>query len=257
MPEHAASIAKNAARFAPYAGETLSGAQGALVRQDLVELEFKTARKALLAVEVDMVLATRPGLQQLVACLATVPGLTPFSAAWLLAEVGPASRYPTVRHFLSYCGCCPRVVSSAGKVYSAHVTRRSNKHARTIFYQAAVVVCNLLKSDSAIKRYALRTRARKGGRSFKLACCIVSAKIARVAYAVIRDQAPFDADLGANEHLQPELQTAGFTVADRRTIAKAHKCLRHVSEVLGTHPLGADAQRLANALDDALRGKFQ
>ncbi len=53
----------------------LSGTQGALVRQDLVELECKTTRKALLAVKVDIVLATRLGLQQLTACIAFNPGM--------------------------------------------------------------------------------------------------------------------------------------------------------------------------------------
>ncbi|MHA1688278.1 MAG: transposase, partial [Promethearchaeota archaeon] len=39
--------------------------------------------------------------------------------------------FKTRETFSACCGCCPRVVSSAGKVYSAHVSRHSNKFLRT------------------------------------------------------------------------------------------------------------------------------
>ncbi|MHA1723988.1 MAG: hypothetical protein ACTSXH_03990 [Promethearchaeota archaeon] len=46
---------------------------------------------------------------------------------------------------------------SARKVYSAHVFRHSNKFLRTIFYNAAVVLCNLTKQEFTLKRFATRT----------------------------------------------------------------------------------------------------
>lgn len=121
---------------------TLSQTQRALVRQDLMGLEFATARKALLAVEVDRVIAARPGLRQQVHHLATIPGVSPFSAAWFLAEVPPVDRFANARAFLSFVGCCPRTVKSAGRVLSAHLTRRSNRHAHTILYN--ILGCSIV-----------------------------------------------------------------------------------------------------------------
>jgi hypothetical protein len=220
-----------------------------------VELEFKTARKTLLAVEVDKVMALRPGLQQLAACLASLPGLSPFSAAWLLAEVGPASRYLTARKFIGYCGCCPRLKSTAGHVLSAHVSRKSNKYARTIFFQAAVVVLNLVREDSALKRYATRARARKGPKKWKLTCMIVAQKIARLAYAVMRDQVTFDAAHGGLSPTGSQVPPKSFSVTDRKVFRRAKNCLAHMGEILDGNQLGIDARRLAEALDDLLQGK--
>jgi hypothetical protein len=248
-------VAKNAAKFAPYAGVALSSTQQALVRQDLVELEFKTSRKALLAVQVDLMLMPRPGLRQVAECLATVPGISPFSAAWLLAEIGPVARYPSVRAFLAYCGCCPRLVESAGRTYSAHVTRRSNKYVRTIFYMAAVVVCNLTRQQSALKIFAQRVVRDKGPKRRKLALMIIAAKIARVVFGIIQNPAPFSLDLARPAKVAPQGAGGSFCVADRKVLRKAKKCLERVGEILDDHVLNADMQRLSEALDDALHGK--
>ncbi len=253
--EHRASLARNAAKFAPYAGVALSPTQQALLRQDLVELEFKTARKALLAVQVDVVLAARPGLRQVAGCLATVPGISPFTAAWLLAELGSISRYPSARAFLAFCGCCPRVVSSAGKVFSAHVTRRSNKYTRTIFYNAARVVCYALKEPSALRDYARRMIALKAGRSHKLAIMTVAAKLARITFGIMRAQVPFSPDLARPRRAGGSMVGTHFCVADRRVLRRASKCLEHAGEILKNDRFAADVRRLAAALDAALRGK--
>lgn len=255
LAQHRTTLRRNAAKFAPYAAVALSPTQQALLRQDLVELEFKTARKALLAVQVDIILATRPGLQQLAGHLASVPGFSPFSAAWLLAEVGPAARYQTGRAFLAFCGCCPRVVSSAGRVYSAHITRRSNKYARTIFYNAARVAIYALKEPSGLRDYAQRVLARKATRSPKLAIMIVASKLARIAYGILRNPAPFSSNM-ARPHSAAAQGTGGrFCVADRKVIRRASKCLEKAGEILRGNYFAADVRRLAEALDGVLQGK--
>ncbi|MEX2719263.1 MAG: transposase, partial [Candidatus Sigynarchaeota archaeon] len=103
---HVTSITRNADKFTRYLDMSLTAGQRGLIKQDLVELDFKTARIALLAVEIDRIIATRPGLRQSIMNIASIPGITPFSAAWLVSEVGPVSRYPTHRKFSAYCGCC-------------------------------------------------------------------------------------------------------------------------------------------------------
>lgn len=249
LAPHARYLASNRAYFAPYETVSLTHAQRALVRQELAALEFNTARKALLAVEVDAVVSTRPGLAQLVGCLASIPGLSPFSAAWLLAEVGPVTRFGTVGQFLAYCGLVPRTFKSAGRVYSGHLTRRSNKYARTVFYNAAVVLAYLVKKESRLKQYATRALKRKHHRTLGL--LVVAAKIARVAYSVMRDRVPFNPDGGAQD--PPAGVPGGFTVADRKTIRRARNCLQRLDAIEKLGPrLNLDVDRLARALDEAL-----
>ena len=148
------------------------------------------ARKALLATEIDQAILEHPALRQQVHYLSTIPGISSFSAAWILAEIGHISQFKTMRQFLAYCGCSPRVVSSAGKVYSAHVSKHSNSYLRTIFYNAAVALCNLIKKSSVLKENAIQTVKKKRATSIRLAYCRVAAKIARIAYAILKNSKP-------------------------------------------------------------------
>ncbi len=249
-------ILKNLKKFVPYFEFSLTSAQKALIRQDLVELDFKTARKSILAVEVDQMLLDRPGLRQRAHALSSIPGISPFSAVWILAEIGNVQQFPNKRQLLAYCGCCPRVVSSAGKVYSAHISRHSNSYLRTIFYNAAVVTCNLLKKDSALKEYARQVRNRKGMYSMKLVYCIVAAKIVKIVHAISRDNVVFEPDHGRTLRKQiPSPGNEDFTVSDRKLIRRAKNSLKRVNEVANIGLLGEHSIKLAEQLESILQRK--
>jgi len=256
LKRHRNKIVKNLGKFIPYFEFSLTSAQKALIRQDLVELDFKTARKALLAVEVDQIMLDRPGLRKRAHNLASIPGISPFAAVWILAEIGNVSEFRSKRELLAYCGCCPRVVSSAGRVYSAHVSRRSNAYLRTIFYNAAVITCNITKKESNLKDYARNVIARKGSYSMKLAYCVVAAKIAKVVHAVLRDNIAFDPNCGQEE--EPSViarDGAKFAVSDRKLIRRAKNSLKRVCQVNELGFLGKRASALAEQLELLLEGK--
>lgn len=256
LASHRHKIVKNIKKFAPYVRFTLTPAQRSMIRQDLVELGFKTARKALLAIEIDHMILERPGLRKQAHNLSTIPGISPFSAVWILAEIGNIRQFHTIRQFLSYCGCSPRVVSSAGKIYSAHVSRHSNAYLRTIFYNAAIVVCNLVKKDSALKLYARRILDRKGSSSLRLAYCIISAKIARIIYAILRDNVAFDPKSEDSfKRIQNNSEFSQFSLTDKKTIRKARNSLKRVAEIQDIGLLGDHTSILAEQLDLALQGK--
>ena len=237
----------------PYFEFSLSHAQRSLIRQNLAELDFKTARKSLLAVEIDHVIVERPGLRQQAHNLATIPGISPFTAIWILAEIGNISQFPSYRKFLAYCGCCPRVVSSAGKVYEAHISRHSNSYLRTIFYNAAVVVCNLVKKESVLKDYAKRIISRKSSRAMKLAYCIVGAKIARIVYSILRTGIEFDPEHGRTLINQTKrAEHCNFSVSDKKLIRRARNCLKRVKEIDNLGIIGDHAKILAEELDIVL-----
>ena len=253
---HRNKILKNLKQFIPYFEFSLTSAQNALIRQDLVELDFKTARKSILAIEIDQMMLDRPGLRQRAHVLSSIPGISPFSAVWILAEIGNIQQFPTKRQLLAYCGCCPRVVSSAGKVYSAHISRHSNSYLRTIFYNAAVVTCNLLKKDSALKEYAMQVSKRKGVYSMKLVYCIVAAKIVKIVHAILRDNVVFRPDQGRTLSMRaPSHGGDDFTIADRKLIRRARNSLKRVDEVANIGLLGEHSIKLAEQLDCVLQRK--
>ncbi|TFG23159.1 MAG: IS110 family transposase [Promethearchaeota archaeon] len=257
-PQHTV-IKKNIGRFQPFSPIALTHIQRTLIRQDLIELDFKTGRKDTLTIEIGHIIEQYPHLRHHASNLASIPGLSKVKAVWILAEIGSLKQYPTSRKFAAYCGCCPRIVSSAGKVYSAHTMRHSNKYLRTIFYNAAIVICNLLKQDSELKRYATRTIQRKGRTAFKLAVCTVATKLTKITYAILRDGKPFDP-----EHSQKLLHPLKkdneqvFTLVEKKIIRHARNVLKRVSQMENTQDLGIlgeDLSIVAEHLDSLLEGK--
>lgn len=246
-------IRKAMPKLQPFFAVTLTSAQSMLIRQNLVELEFQTARKILLALEVDKIMIGRPGLRESAELLHSIPGISPYGAAWILAEIGDIKHYYSARAFQSYCGCCPNTKATANKVFFSHINRHSNAYLRLLFTQAAQVVCNLVKKDSALKSYATRMASKKGQYSMKLAHSIVAAKICKVAYAVLRDRAPFHDQTHAKKRLIS--QNGGFTVLEMKALRRARNNLKRVAELNSIGLLGEDALKLAEGLDDVLQGK--
>jgi transposase len=247
------SLIRNMKKFEPYLDISLTPGQRALINQDLVELDFKTSRVALLAVEIDRIIAIRPGLRQSIMNIASIPGLTPFSAAWLLSEVGPITRYPSHRKFTAYCGCCERVVRSADTTYSAHTLRRANKHARTILYNTARVLCHVVKKDSALKRYCTRVYAKKHGKHPALAYCTIATKLSRIVYAMLKNGTGFDPALAANKRGPARVDKGLLTITDRKKLRHAQKALKRVIALKEQGVLSPRVAYFARALEDALK----
>ncbi|MEX2680741.1 MAG: transposase [Candidatus Sigynarchaeota archaeon] len=179
--------------------------------------------------------------------------LTPFSAAWLVSEVGPVSRYPTHRKFSAYCGCGERVVKSAGKTYSAHVLRRSNKYARTILFNAARVLCYAVKKDSALKRYSKRMFAKKGHKGPVLVYCTIATKLSRIIYAMLRDGVEFDPTMAADNRRPASIGNTLLTITDRKRILHAQKALQRVAKLKHLGLLSDRAACFAEGLERALK----
>lgn len=246
-------IRKAIPKLAPYFSLGLSPAQCMLIRQNLVELDFQTSRKILLAVEVDKILLARPGLRESAALLHSIAGISPYGAVWILAEIGDIKHFYSLRAFQSYCGCCPNTKASAKKVLFSHINRHSNAHLRMIFTQAAQVVCNLVKKESELKTYANRILAKKGVYSPKLAYSIIAAKICKIAFAVLRDRKPFRGLTYAKKH--GACLSDQFTMTQLKEIRRARNNLLRVSELNNIGLLNSDALMLAKGLDDVLQGK--
>ena len=250
---------KNMEYFTPYLSYSLNSVQKALIRHFLVELDFKTSSKILLSVEVEQLIAHHPGLRRDAYNLSTIPGISPFTATWILAEIGNINQFTNRRKFASYCGCCPRVVSSAGKVYSAHTNKHSNKYLRTIFYQAAMVLAYFTKKPSVLKEYAECILSRKRGNSSKYALSIIAAKINKIVFAILRDKTPFSPEIIKEQLLQKDLEPQNdFSIVERRLLRIARNSLERVSNMEKADKLGLlgdEARTLAEEFSLILQGK--
>jgi transposase len=256
LEKHRYVINKNMEKFQPYLAYGLTHAQRILIRQDLVELDFKSGREAIFTVEIEQMILDYPQLRRHASNLASIPGISKSNAVWIIAEIGSINQFKNYRSFTAYCGCCPRVVSSADKIYSAHASKHSNIHLRKIFYFAAVNVCTVLKAESELKNYANRVFQRKSKYSKKLAFYTVATKLARIAYAILQDGKPFSPsylERRDNRHNSGREQL--FSIVERKTIRRARNCLRRVIDIEGVEKLGIlgdDAKNLAGGLEKVL-----
>ena len=116
------------------------------------------------------------------ACLLTVPGIGPRTAAQLAVSVD-IGRFPDHDHLASYCGIAPRVRSSGTSVRSVRASRRGDARLKSLL----IFSCNsLVRSSGRYGEYyrACRARGMGHGRALKA----VARKRLRAIYAVMRDR---------------------------------------------------------------------
>lgn len=119
------------------------------------------------------------------ACLLTVPGIGPRTAAQLAVSVD-IGRFPDHDHLASYCGIAPRVRSSGTSVRSVRASRRGEARLKSLL----IFSCNsLVRSSGRYGEYyrACRARGMGHGRALKA----VARKRLRAIYAVMRDRVPY------------------------------------------------------------------
>jgi transposase len=113
------------------------------------------------------------------------------SAEVIVSEVGlDMSRFPTVGHFISWAGLCPKNDQSAGKRRSTRM-RKGAPWLKTILIQCAWAATRV--KGCYLQAQYLRLRSRRGG---KKAVGAVAASILTAAYHMLRDGTTYQ-DLGA------------------------------------------------------------
>lgn len=254
-PAYIKQIQKHQGLFDPFGSLSFSGALRALIRQDLYDLDLKTTRKTLLKVEIERTLQPHLVVRDQAYRVAQIPGISPLSAIWLLAEIGNIHKFHSMRAFLAYCGCVPRIASSAGVVYSAHITRHANKFLRGIFYQAAVSLCHVVKKSSGLKDYASRVYFRKQ-RTPKVAYCTIAAKVGRMVYTMLTKQLEFDTTLGLNKRRsQNSGKPTPFSIIELKDLRKASRLLKRIKEFQGLTDIETDISQLIQDLNEILAKK--
>lgn len=114
-----------------------------------------------------------------------IPGIGKIAAFTIHLEVDGISRFPTERHFYSYCRLVPGSDNSGGKV--RHKTSKDgNRYLKVVFSHAAV---RAIQYWPEIKSFYERKARRKNK---PVARAIVAKEIARIVYEVLSREQDFN-----------------------------------------------------------------
>jgi transposase len=112
--------------------------------------------------------------------LTVIEGIDRTTALTILGEIGrDMSKWPTVKHFVSWLGLCPQHQGSAGKIKSRHTRRGANPAARAL--RLAAQGCHHAKN--ALGAFYRRVQARGGGPKAVVA---TARKIAERVYRLLK-----------------------------------------------------------------------
>jgi transposase len=100
-------------------------------------------------------------------------------------EIDDIRRFPTARHFHSYCRLVPGADNSGGKTRHKR-SRDGNRYLKLAFHHAAV---RAIQYVPEIKAEYQRWRRRKGK---KIARALVAKELATIVYAVLTKGEPFN-----------------------------------------------------------------
>lgn len=118
--------------------------------------------------------------------LQTIPGIGPYSAMVILAEIGDIGRFPTKRSLASYAGLVPRVRESAGKRSYGGITRAGSETLRWIMLQVAQVA---VRHSEAAMRFNERLKRKKRPQVAKVA---LARKLLVCVWALLRHGVCYD-----------------------------------------------------------------
>jgi transposase len=120
--------------------------------------------------------------------LQTIPGVGPFIAALLIAELGDVKRFRSAKQVVSYAGLVPSEYSSGDKVRRGHITRVGSGTLRWAAVEAST-------GYSRIPRIAARHQRLNEARGPGVARVATAAALLRAVYGVWKSGSPCRAGL--------------------------------------------------------------
>jgi len=123
--------------------------------------------------------------------LRRIPGIGPITALTVLAEAGDLRRFSHHRQFLKFCGLDLATEQSGQFRGLTRLSKRGNARLRAVFWMAASVAVRM-RENSFRAKFERYMRSDPGSVDRKRKAYVaVAAKIARVAYALIRSGADY------------------------------------------------------------------
>lgn len=149
-------------------------------------LQLCEARQSLES-QADALLANRADYQR----LRTLPGVGPIIALVILAEAGDVRRFPHHRQFLKFCGLDLAKTQSGGSRSRERLSKRGNARLRCALWMAAISATRMRENSFRDKYQRYVAQAPDDPDLRRKARTAVTAKLARVAYAVIKNDTDY------------------------------------------------------------------
>jgi transposase len=154
-----------------------------LLAADLDLLDDIEAQIEIADAEIAALLPTTP-----FAVLRTVPGWGPLRVAAYGAAVGDPQRWPSPKQLYRAAGLTPRIYESAGRRRDGHITREGSVPLRVALVDLGL---GLWHTEPAARAHAQALRAR--GKPGAVVTIAMAHRANRIAFAMVRDQQPWDA----------------------------------------------------------------
>jgi transposase len=123
--------------------------------------------------------------------LATIPGIGVLNATALVAAIGNGQSFARGRDLAAWLGLVPRQVTTGGKPRLKGITKRGNKYLRKLLIHGArSAMTPLSGTNTALGKWLRGLRARA---HVNVAVVALAAKLARIAWAVMRTGQSFEA----------------------------------------------------------------
>jgi transposase len=127
--------------------------------------------------------------------LLSIPGIGPITACALACALGDGKQFRCGRDFAASVGLVPRQHSTGGTTKLLGVSKRGDKSVRTLLVLCARLSMFRMAKESGPLADWVRTMVAR--RHPNVAACAIANKYARIAWAVVASEAPFDAKRSA------------------------------------------------------------
>ena len=123
--------------------------------------------------------------------LKTIPGIGPIIAITILAEAGDLRRFHHVRQFLKYCGFDLCTYQSGQYTGQTRLSKRGNSELRCAFWLAATIAIRMRENPFRKKYDNCIKEDPKNAHLKRKAYVAVAAKMAKIAYVVVKNQTDY------------------------------------------------------------------
>lgn len=126
--------------------------------------------------------------------LMSIPGVGTVTATAFVTAVEDPENFKRSRSVGAWLGLTTRRYQSGQVDYDGHISRRGDRHVRSLLYEAAAVMLSRSSAESELRSWGLRLKERLG---FKRAAVALARKLAVTMHAMLRSGEPFDRTAGA------------------------------------------------------------
>ena len=148
--------------------------------------------------------------------LETIPGGGEDTARALANVMGEVSRFPDGRHVASYFGLVPSERTSCTEPRRGGITKEGSAWMRWLLIQCAWAAIRSTKKDPKAEWATMYAQMAARGKSKKRAIVAVANRLARVAYAVLRDRRAYEARPPRQKEEVPEKRTKIYELKPAR-----------------------------------------